>query len=201
MTFVLGLTGGISTGKSFVASLFASYGIPVIDADEIARRVVEPGTKGLESIVKHFGKDILTCEGTLDRKKLGSIIFDSSTERNVLDDLLSLEIRRNIIQEIEKKKRMGYDLIIADIPLLFEASYEKLVDKVMVVAIEENEQLQRLMNRDSLSEEEAKNRIKAQMNLSEKINRADFVIWNDRSKQETKEKLGQWMKDYGFLNK
>lgn len=193
MTFVLGLTGGIATGKTTVSEIFKEKGIPVVDADIGARVVVEPGTDGLKDIQEHFGEEVLRPDGSLDRKALGTIVFADSQQRETLNLLLGKHIRRWIREQKAHYLLTNPPLIILDIPLLFESNYSTEVDQVMVVALSEKTQLTRLMERDTLTRETAEQRIAAQLPIAEKIKRADVVINNNGTRQETKKQVMEWL--------
>ncbi|MBP1044551.1 dephospho-CoA kinase [Vagococcus sp. BWB3-3] len=196
MTFILGLTGGIATGKSTVADYFRQLGLPIVDSDTIAREVVEPGTVGLENIRLHFGDEILTDDGRLNRKKLGSIVFSDESKRRLLNRLLSEELAKAISGEIDEWVAREVPIVVVDVPLMYEADYDRKVDQVMVVYLPEKLQLQRLIARDQLSEEEAKKRITSQMPIEEKRLLADIVIDNSGSVTETQKQLREWLKNY-----
>ncbi|UUV99388.1 dephospho-CoA kinase [Vagococcus luciliae] len=193
MTYLLGLTGGIASGKSTISQFFKSKQIPVIDADIVAREVVEPNTTGLNQIVAHFGEGILVSNGELNRKKLGSIIFEDDKKRERLNTILSDEIRENILRKISDYKKKEQPLIVLDIPLLYEGGYDKIVDRVMVCYVPKQVQLSRLMSRDSLSEVDALKRIESQMDLEEKKRLADVVIDNSGSIEETLKQVDNWL--------
>lgn len=195
MTLLLGLTGSISTGKSLAGRIFLDQGLPVIDADIAAREVVAPGTEGLKKIKDHFGKKVILPNGKLDRKALGTIIFTDDHERNVLNAILADHIKEWI--EEQKKLVLGTHppIIVLDIPLLYEHGYDAAVDKVMVVAVPEDIQLKRLMKRDNIDEETALKKIHAQFPIDEKIRKADIVIDNSGTKEQTKEQIMEWLSD------
>ena len=171
--YVLGLTGGIATGKSTAAAVFSRHQIPMIDGDIIAREVVQPQTPGLAAIVQEFGEEILQEDGSLDRVALAKIIFDSTEQRQKLDRLLDPFIRQAITEQI-KQQKANYPLVVVDIPLLFEGHYEQEMDAVAVVYLPEEIQLQRLMKRNQLTLDEAKKRIQSQMPIKENISRYRF---------------------------
>ena len=171
--YVLGLTGGIATGKSTAAAVFSRHQIPMIDGDIIAREVVQPQTPGLAAIVQEFGEEILQEDGSLDRVALAKIIFDSTEQRQKLDRLLDPFIRQAITEQI-KQQKANYPLVVVDIPLLFEGHYEQEMDAVAVVYLPEEIQLQRLMKRNQLTLDEAKKRIQSQMPIEENISRYRF---------------------------
>ncbi|OQO71540.1 dephospho-CoA kinase [Enterococcus villorum] len=193
--YVLGLTGGIATGKSTAAAVFLKHGIPVIDGDIIAREVVEPNTQGLRSLVQEFGEVILKKDGTLDRGALAKIIFHSDRRRKKLDKLLDPFIRHAIKEQIREKKA-NYPLVVVDIPLLFEGHYEEEVDAVAVVYLPEDLQVQRLMKRNQLSYEDATQRIQSQFSIEEKKERADIIFDNRRSKEELTQQIENWLADF-----
>jgi dephospho-CoA kinase len=186
---IIGLTGGIASGKSTVSNLIKSEGIPVVDADLIAREVVEKGETAYEHIVKVFGTEILTVDGALDRKKLGSIVFSDEQKRFLLNDIVHPAIRVRMQEKIEQWKQEGFKTIVLDIPLLYESKLTNMVEKVIVVYVDQQLQKERLKNRDQYSDEEALSRINAQLPLKEKITYADEVIHNNGSLDETKNQL------------
>lgn len=195
MTYILGLTGGIATGKSTVSRYFSDKGYAVVDADVVARRVVEPGTEGLANIVAHFGTEIIQKDGTLNREKLGAMIFSDTEKRETLNNLLSAQIRRTIMADTETLVNANQPLIVLDIPLLYEAGYETHCDAVMVVYTTEAVQLERLMARNNLTEEEALNRIASQEPIETKKDRADIVIDNNGPLNHTYEQVETWLKN------
>lgn len=195
MTYILGLTGGIATGKSTVSRYFSDKGYAVVDADVVARRVVEPGTEGLANIVAHFGTEIIQKDGTLNREKLGAMIFSDAEKRETLNNLLSAQIRRTIMADTETLVNANQPLIVLDIPLLYEAGYETHCDAVMVVYTTEAVQLERLMVRNNLTEEEALNRIASQEPIETKKDRADIVIDNNGPLNHTYEQVETWLKN------
>lgn len=195
MTYILGLTGGIATGKSTVSRYFFEKGYAVVDADVVARRVVEPGTEGLANIVAQFGTEIIQTDGTLNREKLGAMIFADAKKRETLNSLLSDLIRRAIMADTATLVNANQPLIVLDIPLLYEAGYETHCDAVMVVYTTEEVQRKRLMGRNNLSEEEALNRIASQEPIEAKKNRADIVIDNNGTLNDTYEQVETWLKN------
>jgi dephospho-CoA kinase len=185
---VLGLTGGIGSGKSMVASMFAQLGADVIDADQFAREVVEPGQPALEEIATAFGQDILLRDGRLDRGKLARIIFADPVARGTLNAITHPRIRERMDAEITaRRSRRG--VLVVDIPLLYENDRTRAVETVIVVWVDAKTQLRRLQERDGLSVEEARQRIAAQMPLDEKRARADVVIDNSGSRENTRRQV------------
>ena len=185
---VLGLTGGIGSGKSMVASMFAKLGADVLDADRLAREIVEPGQPALEEIATAFGRDILLPDGRLDRGKLGRIIFADPVARGRLNAITHPRIRERMDAEIAARgSRPG--VLIVDIPLLYESDRARAVEAVIVVWVDQQTQLRRLDERDGLTAEEARQRIAAQMPLDEKRARADVVIDNNGSRENTRRQV------------
>lgn len=198
MTYFLGLTGGIATGKSTASRFFESKGIPVIDADVIARNVLEPDQPAFKQVVDSFGPAVVTEEGLLDRKALGQLIFADEQKRKRLNEIVQGDIRKRIQLEKNKLKKQEKPLVVLDVPLLYEADYEKEVDEVMVIYIDRSTQLKRLMKRDNISKDEAIDRIKAQDPIEEKAKKADTVIDNSESVEETEKQLVEWIISNGF---
>jgi len=186
---ILGLTGGIATGKSTVTAMLRERGIPVIDADQIAREVVEPGKPAYEAIVRHFGRDILLEDGQIDRKKLGEVVFSDEAERQKLNAIVHPEVRRVMRQEAEVAEANGAQIVFMDIPLLYESKLQYLVEKIVVVYAPSDMQLARMMERDELDEEQAKKRLRAQFPIDQKKLEADFLIDNSQSREETQRQV------------
>lgn len=199
MSFVLGVTGGIASGKSTVVNFFKKEGFPVVDGDIVAREVVEPGSEGLNALEEMFGSEILQKDGSLDRKKLGSLIFQNEQKRQVLNKTLDPFIRGEIEKQTAEAKNKS-DLVIVDIPLLFEGHYEAMMSAVAVVYVTPEIQLKRLMNRNDLSEKAALARINSQLSLEQKKKRADIVFDNCNSQERTKEQVLDWLKKNKFVS-
>ena len=194
MTYILGLTGGIASGKSTVSAYLAQNGALIIDADLIARQVVAKKSSGLKQIVAKFGGEILTASGELDRKKLGKLVFSNKELLKALTDITGPLIRAEILREIEAAKKAQVKLVVLDIPLLFETGYQTLCDKVMVVTIPSKLQLERVMKRDKLSAAEARKRIANQLPVSKRNELADVLIDNSKSVAETYQQVLKWLK-------
>ena len=185
---VLGLTGGIGSGKTMVGTMFTELGAELIDADQLAREVVEPGQPALEEIVTSFGRDILRPDGRLDRRKLAGIVFADASARARLNAITHPRIRERMDAAIAARRdRAG--VLIVDIPLLFENARTGVVEKVIVVWVDPRTQLRRLIERGGLTEEEARRRIAAQMSLDEKRGLADHVIDNRGTPAETRRQV------------
>lgn len=189
MTKIIGLTGGIATGKSTVSDIFKSHDIPVIDADQIVYDLERKDKPGLQAIVDTFGEAYLTEEGELDRRKFGAEVFADEKMRDRLNEVLKPLIRSRIESEVERVKQKNIPLAILDVPLLYEGGYEKLCDMIVVVAVNENTQKERLIERNQLTDSEATQRIASQMSLEEKIKRADHVIDNSTTIENTKQQV------------
>ncbi|NDI36340.1 dephospho-CoA kinase [Chengkuizengella sediminis] len=192
----VGLTGGIATGKSTVSNMLVQRGARLIDADVIAREVVLPGHPVLQEVAQHFGQDILLEDGSLNRAKLGEIIFNDASARKDLEGLLHPQIRSLMKErmaqfELEDPER----LVVVDIPLLFESNLQELFSSVVLVYVPESIQLERLMKRNQLSLEEAKKRMEAQMPIESKKKLADFIIDNSKSMQHTEIEVEKFMED------
>ncbi|GIN11692.1 dephospho-CoA kinase [Shouchella clausii] len=181
----VGLTGGIASGKSLVASYLEKRGIPVVDADKLARQVVEPGEPALAQIVATFGQNVLQADGKLDRKQLGAIIFGDEQKRMQLNQIVHPAIRQLMKKQADLYEQRGYTRVVLDIPLLYESNLFHMVNQVWLVYVDEATQLQRLIERDGLTETEAKQRIAAQMPLTAKKAQADVLIDNNGSKENT----------------
>jgi dephospho-CoA kinase len=185
---VFGLTGGIATGTSTVGKMFRELGAIVIDADQIAREVVAPGSETLKKIAGLFGPKVVAKDGTLDRKKLADIIFKDEASRRRLNALIHPLVRARLLQEIERLRDEQPDaIVIVDVPLLLDTTgpdaYE--LDGVIVVSTDRATQLSRLRSRDRLSQEDAERRLAAQRPVAEKAEDADWVIDNSGTPEET----------------
>ena len=190
---IIGITGGIASGKSTVSNYLIRCGYSVVDADQVARQVVAPGTSGLKKIVQTFGPKILTGDGRLNRQKLGQIVFDSPNQLQRLNEILQPLIRQEIIRQLTALQRADHQLIFLDAPLLFEQHYDALCDLVMVVVVSPAIQLERLMKRNQLTVEQAESRIKSQMPLVAKEALSDLVIDNNSTIARTERQVQQWL--------
>ncbi|XP_021765332.1 dephospho-CoA kinase-like [Chenopodium quinoa] len=186
---IVGLTGGIASGKSTVSNLFKAQGIPVVDADVVARDALKKGTGGWKKVVEAFGDDILQPDGEVDRLALGRIVFSNSDKRQLLNRLLAPYISSGILQETLKLWLKGHKVIVLDVPLLFEAKMDKWTKPIITVWVDRETQLKRLVSRDGINDEEANNKINAQMSLDSKRSKADIVIDNTGSLDELKKQF------------
>ncbi|WP_028400936.1 dephospho-CoA kinase [Ectobacillus panaciterrae] len=200
MTVVIGLTGGIASGKSTVSAMFRNLHIPVIDADVIAREVVEPGREAYNRIVEEFGANVLYENGTIDRPKLGNIIFNDEKKRLLLNSIVHPAVRAEMNAQKDAYIQKGEKAVVLDIPLLFESNLTSLVDKVLLVYVDDETQLERLIKRNELTEEEAKARIASQMPLAHKIALANKMINNNGTIEETKAQLVCILEQWGVVN-
>jgi dephospho-CoA kinase len=192
MALIVGLTGGIVGGKSTVATMFKDLGAKIIDADKLGHSVILPNKSAWKKIVKIFGKDILQNDLTIDREKLGKIVFANQILLKKLNEITHPEITKIIKKEInlEKNKTHNHEkIIIIDAALIYEAKIDRLMDKIIVVYIDKDEQIKRLIKRNNLSKDEALQRIKSQMPMKEKNKMADYVIDNSGSLDKTKEQV------------
>ncbi len=176
---IVGLTGGIGSGKSTVARMLAARGAVVIDADRLARAAVAPGTPGLAAIVERFGASYLTSDGTLDRRALGRRVFGDAEALAALNGIVHPEVARLQQTELEAARARGAPLVVYDVPLLFENALEEAYRPVIVVAVDPEVQRSRVRDRDPLTDEEIEARIAAQMPLEQKVARADYVVDNN----------------------
>lgn len=188
---IVGLTGGIASGKSTIArALKSEPGIAVIDADRIAWETYQPGTEVYEKLITHFGKKILNPDGTIDRGALGRLIFADPKEREFLNGVVHPAVMARLVELARAYEAQGVELLIIQAALLLESEdvRREFFDYYVLVAVEPEEQIRRLMARDGLSREEALKRISAQAPQSEKIARADFTIESSGSIEETIER-------------
>lgn len=186
----MGLTGGIACGKSTVADMLTARGAILVDADRLAREVVEPGSPALAEICRIFGADMLQPDGSLNRKRLGEIVFGDEEKRKALEGLLHPPIRKLMKERMEEAERLYPDKpVVVDVPLLYESEMEGLFDEVMVVYVPQEVQVKRLMLRDGITEEQAQKRLDAQMPIEWKKEWADIVIDNSGTPEETERQI------------
>ena len=198
---VIGLTGGIATGKSSVARFFEERGVPVIDADQLARDAVLPGSPALVRITELFGSEILMHDGRLDRKRLGALVFQEPEKRRQLEDILHPEIRKRAEELIARAAGAGHQRVIYMAPLLIEAGATDRVDEIWVVTVRPEIQLERLMKRDGISREQAERIVDSQMPLTEKERCGSVVIDNSGTEAQTKIALETaWAEETGRRN-
>lgn len=176
---MVGLTGGIASGKTTVAKIMKRLGAAIVDADALSREVVEPGRDAWKAIVDTFGAEVLRPDQTLDRQKLRAVIFNNSTARKKLESIIHPRVRALAEERINQQAAAGYELVVYEVPLLFEGNLHEWLRPVVLVACDADVQRQRLQQRDRLTPEEAQKHIDAQMSLEEKRRLADYVIEND----------------------
>ncbi|WP_160032954.1 dephospho-CoA kinase [Paenibacillus sp. An7] len=195
----IGLTGGIASGKSSVSKLLVSLGAILIDADQIAREVMLPGHPVLAAVAKHFGQVVLQEDGSLNRKKLGELVFNHPDQLQALNQITHPAIRQEMRDRKHKFEEQFPDrLVVADIPLLYESGLEDGYDQIMLVYVPREVQLERLMTRDGLDKDQAILRLKAQMDIEEKKQKADIIIDNSGDFEETKKQILAFWRDTGL---
>jgi dephospho-CoA kinase len=197
---LVGLTGGVATGKSTVAKMFKQCGAVVIDADELARELVKPGKPAWQDIVKLFGKTVLNQDRSLDRQALGSIVFRNRTKLRQLEHIIHPRVAREqqrLVRRIAKDKPRA--VVIYEVPLLFEASVDKRVDKIIVVTADRETQIARLKKRNGLSRAEATRRISSQMPLAKKVHRADHVLNGTLPRPSLRRQVGRLLRNLRLL--
>ncbi|EGA88698.1 dephospho-CoA kinase [Planococcus donghaensis MPA1U2] len=193
---IIGLTGSIASGKSTVSKMLKDEGYPIIDADLVARLVVEPGSETLEQIKQAFGPEVISPDGSMNRAKVGEIIFNDPVSRKTLNDIIHPAIRQEMLKQRFELIEQGFKTIIMDIPLLFESRLQYLVDKILVVSVTEENQFKRLVERNSFTEKEARARINSQLPMSVKEDGADAVIYNNGTFEETKQQLSRILENW-----
>lgn len=177
---IIGVTGGIGSGKSTVSGILADLGAKVINADHIARKVVARGEKALNELVEHFGLEILNADGSLDRKKLGSMVFNDPESLEFLNNITHKYIAEKIIQELEEiKAQRNTDVIVLDVPIPIKHGFTDIADTIWVIAADKETRIDRIMKRSGLTREEAISRINAQKNDEEYERIADEIIFNN----------------------
>ena len=196
---IVGLTGGIGSGKSTVAKMFGDLGVHWVDADIVAREVVEPGTPALARIAEHFGDDILMDNGALDRARLRTLVFEDPAERIWLEGLLHPVIRDELIRQLNARNddatyTLPYVMLVS--PLLLETNQHELTDRVVVVDVPQEVQVQRTMNRDTNTREQVERIIAAQMPREKRLQNADEVIDNTRELTEVAHQVGELHKQF-----
>lgn len=175
---IIGVTGGIASGKSTVARAFAARGIPWVDADEVAREVVAPGEPALAEIAEHFGPEVLTPDGGLDRRALREIVFADAAARRRLERITHPRIRERLVAHLERLQAQGAPYVLLVSPLLFESGQDAMVDRCLVIDVPEETQIARTAARDGVDEAQARAIVAAQMSRTERLARADDVIDN-----------------------
>lgn len=192
---LVGLTGGIASGKSTVAKILQSLGAAIVNADDLAREVVEPGHEAWKEIVASFGTDILQSDQTLDRQKLRTLIFNQPEARKRLESIIHPRVRALAEERIRQYAAAGYPVVIYEVPLLFEGNLQEWLRPVILVACDVETQTARLQKRDHLTAAEAEKHIAAQMSLKDKRRLADYVIENSGSLEDLERQTRQILEE------
>lgn len=192
---IIGLTGGIASGKSTVAKMFTGVNIPLIDTDIIAKDLLKKGTSVYDKIINYFSNEILLTNGDINRKKLAKIVFSNPNKRMKLNDIVHPNVKDEVFNLIKRYDNENKELIVLDVPLLYETEFHTFTDEIIVVYCNYDEQISRLMIRDRINEEYAKMKIDAQMSLEEKRELADYVIDNSYSILETKREFNRILEE------
>lgn len=196
----IGLTGGIASGKSTVSRLLVERGALLVDADRIAREIVLPGSPALDQIADRFGADMLLPDGSLDRKRLGNVIFSDAAARKALEEITHPAIRQEMMTQMRRlEEEHPQSLVVVDVPLLYESGLTDRFEEIVVVYVPQAIQLERLMRRDGLSEAEASERLLSQWDIEMKRERADYVIDNSNGIEETRQQVEQFWLQKGLL--
>lgn len=197
MTYFLGLTGGIASGKSTADEFFKKKKIPIIDSDLIAHKIMEIGQNGYKAVVDYFGTDILNDDQTINRRKLGGIVFNDKAKLKKLNELTHPLVHQEIKQQMAQYRANQEKLVVIDVPLLFESGFESLCNGVLVISITPELQIERLMKRNAFTKKEAIARINNQMPLSEKEKRATYVVANTGTIDDLEKKLSDLLQEIG----
>ena len=192
----IALTGGIATGKSYVATKIREAGVPIVDADVLSREVVAPGTPGLAAVRKRFGPDSVRRDGTMDRVRIAQIVFKDKRARLDLEEIIHPAVQK-AIDEFFATLPKRTPFAVADIPLLYETGRENQFNAVVVVACPREMQLQRLMERNKLSKEDAERRLNAQLPIDKKVEKATHVIRTEGSFDDTDRQVAELIKKLG----
>ena len=187
--YIIGVTGGIACGKSTVSNELNKYGAKIINADKMAHWQLSPGGEIYEAYIRHFGKNILNDEGLIDRRKVSAIVFNDKNELKWINKMAHPILLKHIRERLVKYQGEGITLVVLDVPLLFEAGWNKECDEVWVVHLKYSRQVNRLMERNNLTLEEAEGRIKAQISSKERRRMADVVIDNNGYKSATRKQI------------
>lgn len=198
---VIGLTGGIASGKSTVTAFFRNHDVPVIDADLLGHRTYEPGTDTFAAVVKAFGNDVVAQDGTIDRRVLGGKVFGKPDELKRLTDVVWPGIRRLASEALSEFETAGNHLAVLEAAVLFEAGWEDLCDEIWVVVVEPDLAVERLASRNGLDPEAARARIDSQLSNAERVSRAGVVIENNSSFEALESRIGEaWSELQGRLS-
>jgi len=191
---VIGLTAGIGSGKSVVGNWFREIDIPVIDADAIVHNLYSSESNVTKRIVQVMGEEILESDGSIDRKKLGEIVFNDPDKLDHLNKIVHPEVRIEIDRKLREFRRQNSEIVVMEVPLLFESKMDNLAEKIIVVTIPKERQIERIMERDKISREEAEKIISFQMTNEEREEKADYIIDNSQSMFSTKQQFEKILK-------
>ena len=198
MAFVLGITGGIATGKSSVVQHFIDLGFPVVDADIIARHLLDQNEQAYNEVVKVFGSEILQENGEINRQSLGALVFNYPDKLKQLDELMAPFLQESILAAI-KQASQNQKLVIVDVPLMYEKGYDEWMDQVAVVYCTPEQQIKRLMQRNQLTEKEAKQRIDSQLPIEMKKLLAEVVFDNSNDLTQTIQQVDTWLSNRKYI--
>jgi dephospho-CoA kinase len=198
--YLIGLTGGIASGKSTVSQMLSKLGACIIDVDKLSREVVQPGKPAYQDIIKAFGEDIVEPNGEINRSRLGQLVFDDKEARITLEKITHPRIEAAAKAAVERAEANGFAVAVLDVPLLIEVGWHTRVDAVWVVYVDEQTQLARLMGRDKLEEAAARARMDAQLALREKVKYADVVIDNSDTPEKTQNNVVQAWNKFSKIN-
>ena len=198
MAFVLGITGGIATGKSSVVQHFIDLGFPVVDADIIARHLLDQNEQAYNEVVKVFGSEILQENGEINRQALGALVFNHPDKLKQLDELMAPFLQESILAAI-KQASQNQNLVIVEVPLMYEKGYDEWMDQVAVVYCTPNQQLKRLMQRNQLTEKEAKQRIDSQLPIEMKKLLTEVVFDNSNDLTQTIQQVDTWLSNRKYI--
>lgn len=198
MAFVLGITGGIATGKSSVVQHFIDLGFPVVDADIIARHLLDQNEQAYNEVVKVFGSEILQENGEINRQALGTLVFNHPDKLKQLDELMAPFLQESILAAI-KQASQNQKLVIVDVPLMYEKGYDEWMDQVAVVYCTPEQQIKRLMQRNQLTEKEAKQRIDSQLPIEMKKLLAEVVFDNSNDLTQTIQQVDTWLSNRKYI--
>ena len=188
-TLIIGLTGGMGSGKSEAARHLATLGAVHVDADAISRSLTAPGGEALHAVREAFGDEVFYADGTLDRRALGAVVFNNVAARHTLEGIIHPRVQRIALEMADAARAAGEDAVLMDVPLLFETGMDALCDMTVVISADIEERIRRVMSRDGLSREEAEARFASQMSDEERCARATRVVCNDQSMEKFKSEL------------
>jgi len=189
LMLVVGLTGGIASGKSTVSRMFSDAGVPVICADELAREAVKAGSPALEEVKRAFGECVVGADGELDRVTVARLVFSDELKRKALEAIIHPRVSAETNRRIRELEAQGYELVLVDVPLLYESGWDQLFDLIIVVYVPEALQATRLSERNGMNVNEVADRLRAQLSIEEKTVRADIVVDNSGTVNQTRQKV------------